>query len=125
MSDLKRIAIIEKNMFISMDMKDIFLSEMPTAQCEIYDSVSAARAASKGTTPDLVVVAANQNGQIDASDKDVMWLFQSRVIAIDPRLNDAPPGWAHLNKPFTEAQLIDAAISLLSVSSVEGHSHQP
>ena len=121
MNTQNRISIVEPDIFVSQDMCDTFQAALPQAVCTVYPSVEAARAASAPDgLPDLIVVSADRNGEISASEQDVLWLFDRRVIAIDPRIPQPPPGWAHLSKPFTQQQLIDAAALLL-----QGHRQWP
>ncbi|MBW4707448.1 hypothetical protein KX928_06580 [Roseobacter sp. YSTF-M11] len=63
--------------------------------------------------PDLIVVAADRGGALNADPDDSEWLQKRSVITLDLRQTDDHPQWQHLTRPFTQTQVIEAAARLV------------
>lgn len=113
MTDPQRICIVEKDYLIANDLAEIFAEMLPRADCSIFDSVEAARRILRGPAePDVIFVTGDRSGELTASAEDIAWVDERPVIAVDLRERDNHPTWHHLNKPFSNDEVIAALNAL-------------
>jgi hypothetical protein len=109
-----RIYIVERDLFVSEDMKGELLSVLPSADCHVFESIAQARhAAEGGGDPFAVLVSASADGSFRVPPEDFAWLAAHRVIAFDLADPASCPPWVHLEKPFAKDQLAAALRRLM------------
>ncbi|WP_282061514.1 hypothetical protein [Roseobacter litoralis] len=109
------IYVVERNLFVSQDMVLTLNAVLPSAVCSVFTNVAEARSASnQERDPQLVLVSANVDGTFSVSPEDAEWLVNRRVIAFDANDQASTWGWVYLNKPFSQEELTQAVVSLLS-----------
>ncbi|MCV3270569.1 hypothetical protein [Roseobacter sinensis] len=110
------IAIVISDPLVSQDAAGIFAYWHPGTVSRVFETVAEARAVPQEEFNATLVFVAAQNGALTLDGADFHWLEQRRVITLDLRDRLHFPHWQHLVRPFTQAQVIEAAHRLLDDS---------
>lgn len=109
------VSIVVDDPLVSEDIADIFAFWQAGSVCRVFDAISEVRAVPQAAfDPGLVFIAASK-GLLDLTKQDLAWLKKRAVITLDLMDQAQFPTWQHLARPFTQAQVIQAAQALVSV----------
>lgn len=108
------VAIVISDPLVSQDIEGIFAFWHPGTISRVFETVAAARAAPEDDFDAMLVFVAAQDGHLVLDPPDFDWLQQRGVITLDLRDRRMFPHWQHLARPFTQAQVIDAAHRLIA-----------
>ncbi|WP_299830200.1 hypothetical protein [uncultured Roseobacter sp.] len=113
------VAIVVSDPLISQDVAGIFAFWQAGCVCRTFETVRQAREVPDETFDPALVFVAARGGVLDLDSEDLSWIEQRAVITLDLGDTSYFPHWQHLNRPFTQAQVIQAAHCLMSAGDVE------
>ncbi|WP_299676486.1 hypothetical protein [uncultured Roseobacter sp.] len=107
------IAIVVGDPLVSQDIAGIFAFWQSGSISRIFDSITQARAVPPDDFDPMIVFVAARDGMLELDGQDFVWLERRRVITLDLQDTRRFPHWQHLARPFTQAQVIEAAHRLI------------
>ncbi|MGZ2256815.1 hypothetical protein [Roseobacter sp. A03A-229] len=108
------IAIVISDPLVSQDVADTFAFWHPATVSRVFETVADARSVAEEDFDATLIFVAAQDGVLLLDPPDFDWLQARAVITLDLRDRRLFPHWQHLARPFTQAQVIEAAHRLIA-----------